>query len=363
MGNVTRRIALITASLVAAAGCGSTNGSFAPSDAASTPMPSPPPTSQTTAQPGPAAALESTYERVIAEVLPSIVQITTDTGLGSGIVYDTGGHIITNAHVVGKSRSFQVTPATGGSPRDAKLVRSFPTGDLAVIKVDNPSKLVPATFGDSGKLRVGQMVLAMGNPLGLSGSVTSGIVSALGRTVSEPAEAGTSAATIVNAIQTSAPINPGNSGGALVNLSGEVIGIPTLVAADPNMNGPATGIGFAIPSNTATDITRQIITQGKVTNTRRAALGITAGVVVGSDGQPAGVNVIRVAPGGGAAKAGIKPGDVILSVNGQPTLTTSDLSEVLAPLRPGGKVKVQIMRESGDTTTVIVTLSELPPGG
>ncbi|MCG5216247.1 trypsin-like peptidase domain-containing protein [Streptosporangium soli] len=355
MGNVTRRVGIVAAALMVAAGCGVTQSSAPATPPASTPAASPSPTPANGAM-----ALEDTYEQVIANVLPSIVQITTKTGLGSGVVYDTGGHIITNAHVVGQAETFEVTPATGGSPRNAKLVKSFPDGDLAVIKVDDPAKLVPAKFGDSAKLRVGQMVLAMGNPLGLSGSVTNGIVSALGRTVTEPAEAGSPEATIVDAVQTSAAINPGNSGGALVNLSGEVIGIPTLVAADPQAGAAATGIGFAIPSNTATDIARQIVTSGKVTNTRRAALGITASVVVGPDGQPAGVNVIRVTPGEGADKAGIEPGDVIVAVNGEETPTTSALTEVLASQRPGDKAKVEVLHPDGTTTTVTATLSELP---
>ncbi|WP_239136731.1 S1C family serine protease, partial [Sphaerisporangium rufum] len=194
-------------------------------------------------------AEEQAYEQVISQVLPSIVQITTKNGLGSGIVYDTAGHIVTNAHVVGRSRSFEVTLSTGGRSRRADLVASYPLGDLAVIKVGDRTGLSPATFGDSTRLKVGQIVLAMGNPLGLSGSVTNGIVSALGRTVTEPQGEGSPGATITNAIQTSASINPGNSGGALTNLSGEVIGVPTLAAVNPDMGGGAApGIGFAIPS-------------------------------------------------------------------------------------------------------------------
>ncbi|MFC7644856.1 S1C family serine protease [Streptosporangium lutulentum] len=215
------------------------------------------------------------------------MQITTDNGLGSGIVYDRAGHIVTNAHVVGNANRFQVTLATGGAPRTAKLVESFGLGDLAVIKVDKPEGLTPAVFGDSRKLRVGQIVLAMGNPLGLSGSVTNGIISALGRTVSESDDEGSPGATITGAIQTSAAINPGNSGGALVNLAGEVIGIPTLAALNPELGGgPAPGIGFAIPSNVVTDIAAQIIQDGKVTNTHRAALGVTVQTVIGVDGRP-----------------------------------------------------------------------------
>ncbi|MFI9553858.1 S1C family serine protease [Nonomuraea endophytica] len=304
--------------------------------------------------------LESGYEQVISQVLPSIVQITTKVGLGSGIVYDTSGHVVTNAHVVGQATEMEVSLATGGTPRKAKLVSSFPAGDLAVIKVDDPTGLKPATFGDSSKLRVGQLVLAMGNPLGLSGSVTQGIVSALGRTVSEPQNPGSPGATIAGAVQTSAAINPGNSGGALVDMSGQVIGIPTLAATDPELGGGAApGIGFAIPSNTAADIAGQIVRSGKVTNSHRAALGLRGRTVLGENGQPVGVAVAGVEPGGAAAKAGIDTGDVIVSINGKPTPTMSDLSEILTTLKPGDQVKVEVIRPDGTTDTVTATLGEL----
>ncbi len=356
--------------LVLISGCGA-----AGAPAASAPGPASTPTSPTAtgrawgrapatagAAPGPvaAAALENAYVQVINRVLRSIVQINTSDGLGSGVVYDNAGHIVTNAHVIGNAKTFQVTLATGGSPRPARLVASFPLGDLAVIKVDNASGLAPATFGDSSKLRVGQIVLAMGNPLGFSGSVTNGIVSATGRTITEPQERGSPGATITNAIQTSAAINPGNSGGALVNLAGEVIGIPTLAATDPELGGgAAAGIGFAIPSNTAKDVADQIIKNGEVVNTRRAALGVRVSTIVGRDGQPAGVGVAEAISGGPAAEAGIKAGDVITAVNGTPTPTTQALSEVLAALKPGDQVKVDVLRSDGSTTSVNVTLNEL----
>ena len=304
--------------------------------------------------------LEASYEKIIAQVLPSIVQINTATGLGSGIVLDTDGHIVTNDHVVGQSTTLEVTLASGGKPRSAKLVASYQAGDLAVIKVDDLTGLNPAKFADSSKLRVGQIVLAMGNPLGLSGSVTNGIISALGRTVNEPQVPGSPGATITNAIQTSAAINPGNSGGALVNLTGEVVGIPTLAALDPELGGgTAPGIGFAIPSSTATDIAQQLIKNGRVTNSHRAALGVTVQTVVNASGEPIGVGVVKVTIGGPADKAGIQPGDVIISVNGTETPTTGALSDVLAKLRPGDKTEVGLTRANGKTITVTVTLGEL----
>ena len=310
----------------------------------------------------PAAAqpLERTYERVIAEVLPSIVQINTRVGLGSGIVYDAEGHIVTNAHVVGQATEMNVTLATGGAPRRARLVKTFTAGDLAVIKVSDPQGLQPARFGDSAKLRVGQLVLAMGNPLGLSGSVTEGIISALGRTVTEPQDGNSPGATIAGAVQTSAAINPGNSGGALVDLSGNVIGIPTLAASDPTVGGAASGIGFAIPSNTALDITGQIIKYGRVVNSHRAALGIRGSTVVGVDGDPAGVGVAAVERAGPAERAGIRQGDLIIAVGDRETPTLATLTETLTTYQPGDKVAVKIIKSNGSTDTVTVTLGQLP---
>src|SRR5690242_21255409 len=185
------------------------------------------------ATPGP--EIPGSYAGVVRKVLPSVVLIRTTEGLGSGVVLDTKGNIVTNAHVAGNAREFQVQVAGNPSPRSAKLVGTYPADDLAVIRADDPAGLRPATFGDSDQAQAGDVVLAVGNPLGLSGSVTQGIVSATDRAVTEPATGGPDgqsrpAATLPGAIQTSAPINPGNSGGALVNAAGHVIGIPTLAA-------------------------------------------------------------------------------------------------------------------------------------
>ncbi|GAA0948781.1 S1C family serine protease [Nonomuraea longicatena] len=348
------RLITVGLAIVLAAGCGIGKPS------ATTPAASPTSTTPATS-PNPAQLpLEATFEQIIAQVLPSIVQITTKVGLGSGVVFDTSGHVVTNAHVVGTATKMQVTLATGGAPREAKLVSSFPAGDLAVIKVTDPSGLRPATFGDSSKLRVGQLVLAMGNPLGLSGSVTNGIVSAVGRTVTEPQNPGSPGATITGAVQTSAAINPGNSGGALVDMSGQVIGIPTLAATDPELGGGAApGIGFAIPSNTASDLASQIVKSGKVTSSHRAALGIKGRTILGENGRPVGVAVASVEPGSAAAKAGIETGDVITSVNGTATPTITSLTELLSGMKPGDQVKVEVIERDGTTENVTVTLGEL----
>jgi putative serine protease PepD len=222
--------------VVAACGTGAIS-SEAPTPSAT---PTPPPASS----PAIAGALQADFVNVVNRVSPSVVVIETRTGLGSGVVFDASGDIVTNAHVADGSTTFTVTLADGRK-LDGTLVGTDPSGDLAVIHVATTG-LRPATFGDSSKLVVGDIVLAVGNPLGLQASVTEGIVSALSRTVAE-----SSSVKLPGVIQTSAAINPGNGGGALVDLVGGVVGIPTLTALDPQLGDTAApGIGFAIASNT-----------------------------------------------------------------------------------------------------------------
>lgn len=297
---------------------------------------------------------------MIKDVLPSVVQIQASSNLGSGVVYDGKGHIVTNAHVVGDEKTFKVTTANNEDEQTATLVYAYPEQDLAVIKLDKvPDGLKAAAFGDSSKVQVGQIVLAMGSPLGLSSSVTQGIVSATGRTVSEGSSDGGTGATIANMVQTSAAINPGNSGGALVDLDGRVIGIPTLAATDPTLGaGTAPGIGFAIPASMVTKVADQIIEDGRVTDSGRAALGITVRTVVDDDYQAAaGVAVVEVKSGGAADKAGIEPGDIITELGDTDITTVTSLSEALAAEKPGDKVTVTYTR-GGSEKTVDVTLGE-----
>jgi len=301
----------------------------------------------------------TSYAATVQAVLPSVVLIRTADGLGSGVVLDRAGHILTNAHVAGQATRFQVQTADHRTPRPARLVGSYPGGDLAVIKAENPGGLIPARFGDSSKASAGDVVLAVGNPLGLSGSVTEGIISATGRAVVEPTTASTTAAALPGAIQTSAPINPGNSGGALVTATGLVIGIPTLAAASPQGGGQAQGIGFAIPSNLARDIAGQIISTGHVTNTHRAALGARIGTVTGADGTPAGAAVVTVTPGGPADRAGLRAGDVIRKLGPAPIPDSGTLLQELAAAHPGQQAEVTITR-TGQERTVSVTLGTLP---
>lgn len=312
-------------------------------------------------------ALQTDYENTVKAVLPSVVQITAGDSLGSGVVYDDKGDIVTNAHVVGTQTSFTVTLANNSASLPAKLVFAYPANDLAVIKLQNPpSGLHPVTWADSGKVNLGQIVLAMGNPLGLTSSVTEGIVSAVGRTVTEPRSSDNpNGATIPDMVQTSAAINPGNSGGALVNLNNQIVGINTLAAVDSGSDsssgssaGQAPGIGFAIPASTVTRLADQIIKDGKVTNSGRAALGVTVRTLFVGEGAQQGVSVVTVNDNGPAAKAGIQAGDVITKVDGQATPDTSTLNEVLAGLTPGQKVAVDLVRNDSNKT-VHVTLGTL----
>jgi len=305
-----------------------------------------------------AGDLQSAYQRVIRQALPSVVQIEASRDLGSGIVYDDRGHIVTNAHVVGGEKTFRVTAANSEEPLTATLVYSYPQQDLAVIKLDRvPRGLRPAVFGDSEKVEVGQIVLAMGSPLGLSSSVTQGIVSATGRTVSEGSRGGGTGATLANMVQTSAAINPGNSGGALVNLDGQVIGIPTLAAADPSLGSAAAGIGFAIPASMARTIAGQIVREGRVVDSGRAALGITGRTVVDERLQPAGVAIVTARSGGPAERAGMRAGDIITRVGRQSITTITSLQEALAAERPGSRTTVTYLRD-GAQRTAQVTLGE-----
>ena len=325
---------LTCAAILGLAGCTDTSGSK--------------PTAPAPVAPAP-FALQQQYVQVVEQVGPSVVLVKSNHGLGSGVVLDAQGDIVTNNHVVADSNNFQVVLADG-KQYAARVVGTFPPDDLAVLHVNAPG-LKPATFDDSTKLAVGDLILAIGNPLGLQRSVTDGIVSALGRTVNEG-----SGVALPNVIQTSAAINPGNSGGALVNLSGQVIGIPTLTATDPEFDGDqAPGIGFAIPSNTVQDIATLLVDQGRVTNSHRAYLGVETATT--TSGGPL---VTKVQSGGPAARAGIRVSDLITAINGTPTPDQGTLADVLAGLNPGQTVTVAVTRPDAVKQTVQVTLGQYP---
>jgi putative serine protease PepD len=303
--------------------------------------------------------LQAAYENVVREVLPSVVEITAGDSAGSGVVYNTHGDIVTNAHVVGTAKSFDVYTSVLSKPLKARLVGIFAPDDIAVIKVKvKASELRPALWADSGRVQVGDIVLAMGSPYGLADSVTEGIVSATGRTVTGPKIPDQPPTAISDAIQTSAAINPGNSGGALVMLSGRVLGIPTLSATDPELGTSAEGIGFAIPSDTVRDIANQLIRTGKVARSGRASLDITGRTHVNERGEPDGVTVATTAQGGSAAKAGITAGDVIVGVDGQVTASLNRFEDVMLDFQPGQRVAVEVLR-NGNPRKMTATLGSL----
>jgi putative serine protease PepD len=310
-------------------------------------------TSSTTApsSASPAESLQEQYLRVIARVEPSVVQISNPQGLGSGIALNDTGDIVTNAHVIAGGGPYKVTDAKG-KVYSAKLVGSFTPDDLAVVHAEGAS-LPPAKFAKSASLRVGDIVLAIGNPLGLRSSVTDGIISALGRTVDEP-----NGVVLPNVIQTSAPINPGNSGGALVDLQGEVVGIPTLAATDPQLGGAAVGIGFAIPSSLALEIASQIVRYRHVVESHRAFIGIEIASGISNEAV-----IAAVLPGTPAEKASLQRGDVIVAIGSMKISGPQEVAEALATMKPGQEVTVQVITPKGAHRSLKVTLGQYPGTG
>jgi S1-C subfamily serine protease len=302
---------------------------------------------------GSLAALEQEFVKLVAKVRAQVVEIATNEGLGSGIVLDTRGDIVTNNHVVGSATQFEVQTVTGQTV-SATLVGTYPPDDLAVIRALTALDVPPARFGNSADLRAGSIVFAVGSPLGLASSVTEGIVSYNGRPVSEG-----NGVDLPSTIQTSAAINPGNSGGALVDLAGEVVGIPTLAALDQQEGGAAGGIGFAIPSDTVMPISQQLIADGRVTNSGQAALAIRGSDAVDSAGDPVGVIIGAVLPGSSVARAGLERGDIITTVAGRATPTLAELENVVAGLHSGENVAVQIITPTGAQRNVSVVLGNL----
>ena len=272
-------------------------------------------------------------------------------GVGSGVIVNADGYILTNHHVVDGAVDIKVE-LTDNRTFTAKLVGSDPASDLAVLKID-AKDLPTLSLGDSDKVRVGDPVLALGNPLGIGQTVTSGIISAKGR------QTGISDGSFEDFLQTDAAINRGNSGGALVNTSGELIGINSQILSP---SGGNIGIGFAIPANMAKVVMEQLLKSGKV---HRGMLGVTIQAIdsdlAASLNMPVarGAIVTSVAPGGPAEKAGIKRGDVITSINNQPTTDNNVLRNQVASLAPGATANVGVLRNGRDQN-LQVTLAELP---
>ena len=312
----------------------------------------------------PAAANQSgTAEAAAATAMKSVVTLSVrgqqQAGTGSGVVIRSDGYILTNEHVTAVAAGGgSITVAfSDGRTAPANLIGADKATDLAVVKV-NLTGLTAATFADSGTVKVGQTVVAVGSPLGLNGTVTEGIVSALHR----PTSGASDNSAVIDAIQTDAAINPGNSGGALVDLAGRVVGINQSIATAGSNSGPFgqqggepgnIGIGFAIPSDTAVRISQELIASGKATH---ALLGVETQTATSNDQQTAiGATIASVTPGSAADKAGIKAGDVVTKVNDRVIGQSEDLAATIRSFAPGTKVTLTIQR-GNDTRTVNVTL-------
>jgi putative serine protease PepD len=292
------------------------------------------------------------------EELPSIVTISVaganGSGTGSGEVIDDSGHILTNNHVIAAAASGGtiVVTFTDGSRQPARLVGRDSQTDLAVLQVQHAEGLQVIRFGSSEAVRVGESVVALGAPLGLSSTVTAGIVSALDRSVNVPADNG-GTALLVAAIHTDAAINPGNSGGALVDCSGALIGVPTAGATVPSeagaSGGGSIGLGFAIPSDFAHSIAQELIAHGSVTH---GFLGLS----VDTAPSGAGLAVVGISPAGPAADAGLQVGDLITKLDGTPATSAEQLLALTLTRKPGDTVSVTYERQGASHDTKL-TLS------
>jgi len=316
------------------------------------------PVNVTSAAP-PSPTMNGTVTAAAAKIEPSLVTIAVQAqgggDIGSGMVLDKDGHILTNNHVIAAAGDQGTITVTfdNGTTASAKVLGTSESTDLAVIKVDGVKDLNPVAFAKSSELQVGQTVVAAGAPLGLSESVTSGIVSNTAR----PVRSGTNNDAVYLAVQTDAAINPGNSGGPLVDLNGAVVGINSSIAstssgADGSQPGNI-GIGFAIPSDIALRVANDLITTGKSTN---AQLGVS---LSGSDSNlptSTGVPLAEVVSGGPAEKAGLRTGDVVTEINDFHTTTPDGLIAATRYYAPGTTVTVSFIRDGGSPQTVDVTL-------
>jgi putative serine protease PepD len=313
-----------------------------------------------TAQAASAAACSAT--KVADQALASVVTVQAargqQGGTGSGVVIRPGGYILTNNHVISVAANGGTVSIlrTDGETSDATIVGRDTLTDLAVIRAQEATDLPAITFGKSENLQVGEPVVALGSPLGLTSTVTTGIVSALDRYVRVPSENGQDAH-LVGAIQTDASINPGNSGGALVDCQARLIGINTAGAAVPNGGGGSIGLGFAIPVDLAGGIADELISSGRVT---RPGFGMQLQTIspelARQTGAPAGLFVEAVTAGGPADSAGLRPGDVIVEVDGEPAETADALVLKTLQMKAGDTVRLKFVR-LGATHTTVLTLS------
>jgi putative serine protease PepD len=319
-----------------------------------------------------ANAPAGSVEQVAAKVVPSVVKLETDLGRaneeGSGIILTSDGLILTNNHVVaaaggtgrGDGPGRGVKPTTTVTFADGRtapftVVGMDPASDIAVVRAEGVSGLTPITLGSSADLRVGQNVVAIGSPLGLEGTVTTGIVSALNRPVSTAGEAGNQN-TVLDAIQTDAAINPGNSGGALVNMNGELVGINSAIAtlggdAKQGAKGGSIGLGFAIPVDQAKRIADELIATGKASH---ASLGVQ----VSNDTSTNGAKIVEVTPGGAADAAGLPSGVVVTKVDDRVVNSANALVAAVRSKAPGDNITLTYLDESGQPVSLQVTLGK-----
>jgi putative serine protease PepD len=282
-------------------------------------------------------------EAVAARVLPSVVQLKvdgpTESGRGSGIVLAADGLMLTNNHVVeGAAAGGKVVAQfQDGTNAPVRVVGRDPSSDLAVLRADNVSGLTPIAIGNSDSVRVGQQVVAFGSPLGLGGTVTTGIISALHRAVSVGQESGANEATVLSALQTDAAINPGNSGGPLVDMQGAVIGINSVIASTSGQGGGSIGVGFSIPINQAKRVADELERTGRAT---RAVLGV--GLSARGDADDGGAVIGQVEPGGPADQAGLKPNDVVTRVDDRPVTNGDELVAAIRDHAPGDRVTLTV---------------------
>lgn len=309
---------------------------------------------------------------VAKKVTPSVVNIdirtapqstnpftlmTPQEGTGSGVIYTSDGYIITNNHVVSDAQDITVTLASGAEAK-GKKVGADPDNDIAVVKIDN-TKLPTLVIGDSDNLAVGQLVVAVGSPLGFEQTVTAGIISALHRVVGAQSSNGQSTEVLTDLIQTDAPINPGNSGGALCDGNARLIGINTLIASQ---SGGSVGIGFAIPINTAKQVADDIIAGRPVSHPYIGVLGQTVSESIAKRYNllvSQGAYVTRVVPGSPADKVGIKAGDIIAGIGGKPVKSMDDVIAGVRSHQVGDKISVTYY-SGGSKKTATLTLAEKP---
>ncbi len=368
-------LALVLPLLLGLAAC-SGLGTGATAQQPTTAAPAPAPTS-----PSVAASpndFSAAIRDVAQQVRPAVVQITNEqvrfdsftnqpftvpAGVGTGVIYDDQGHILTNNHVIAGAQQLTVALPDNENVYAATLVGADPYTDLAVLKIDGQN-LPMARLGDAQKLQVGDWVVAIGNALGLPGgpTVTTGVVSALGRTVQEPGENGGAGPYLFDTVQTDAAINPGNSGGPLINLQDQVIGINTLVATQAEPGVPAQGIGFAISIATAKEIADQLVETGRASHPYIGVQQLPLNPLIASrlgTKVKSGVVVVSVGEGTPAAAAGLQPRDIITEIDGVAVADDAAFAKIINSHKPGDTIDLTVVRGE-QTIHIKATLAERP---